>query len=115
MEATREIYWNIGHGAVVPMYLLVTVASAIMLWGFWQRVAVWRQGKSLNRCDRYDERVKRMIADVFGHERVFRVTSGGLFHSLFFWGFLMLFLGTLLVMLQADYLTPLLHFNLLSG
>ena len=39
MEATREIYWNIGHGAVIPMYMLVMVASGLMLKGFWQRVA----------------------------------------------------------------------------
>ncbi len=115
MEATREIYWNIGHGAVLPMYLLVTVATALMLWGFWRRVAVWRQGKQLVRWDRYEERVKRMIAEVLGQEKIFRVKDGGLFHTLFFWGFLTLFAGTLLVMLQADLLTPLIQVNLLSG
>lgn len=114
-EVTREIYWNVGHGVVMPMYLLVFAASAFMLWGFWQRVAVWKQGKALNRSDRYEERVKRMIADVLGQEKVFRVKDGGMFHTFFFWGFLTLFVGTLLVMLQADFLTPVIEFNLLSG
>lgn len=115
MNVTREIYWNIGHDVIFPMYLLVTAAIGVMTWGFWQRLAHWRQGKPLNRIDRYDERIKRMISDVFGQEKVFRVKDGGIFHTLFFWSFLTLFAGTLLIMLQADYMTPVLKLNLLQG
>ncbi|MSN26754.1 MAG: hypothetical protein GJV46_12900, partial [Geobacter sp.] len=43
MEATREIYWNVGHGVVVPMYILAFAAFGILAWGFWQRLPVWRQ------------------------------------------------------------------------
>ncbi|MDD5286744.1 MAG: heterodisulfide reductase-related iron-sulfur binding cluster [Desulfuromonadaceae bacterium] len=115
MEATREIYWNIGHGVVIPMYILAFAAFGVMAWGFWKRLPIWRQGKALDRFDRYDERVKRMIAEVFSQEKIFRVTDGGIFHALFFWGFLTLFAGTMLVMFQADFFTPLLHVNILSG
>ena len=115
MEATREIYWNIGHGVVIPMYILAFAAFAVLAWGFWQRLPVWRQGKALDRFSSYDERVMRMTRDVFSQEKIFRVTAGGVFHSLFFWGFLILFVGTMLVMIQADLFTPLLHINLLSG
>ncbi len=115
MEATREIYWNIGHGVVLPMYLLVTGAVALAAWKFWQRFLHWRQGMPLNRFDRFDERARRMIAEVFGQERVFRVREGGIFHALFFWSFLTLFAGTLVVMLQADFMTPVLKTNILQG
>jgi Fe-S oxidoreductase/nitrate reductase gamma subunit len=115
MEATRQIYWNIGHGVVIPMYILAFAAFGVMVWGFWQRLPVWRQGKALDRFDRYDERVKRMLAEVFSQSKIFRVTDGGVFHSIFFWSFLVLFVGTLLVMFQADFFTPLLQVNLLSG
>ena len=115
MEATREIYWNIGHGVVLPMYQLALAAFGIMAWGFWQRLPIWRQGKALDRFDRFDERVKRMVAEVFSQSRISRVKEGGIFHSLFFWGFLTLFAGTMLVMLQADFFTPLMKVNLLSG
>ncbi len=70
MVETREIYWNVGHGVVIPMYLLVIAAGGFMLWGFWQRLAVWRQGKALNRFDRYDERVKPMISEVMSQEKI---------------------------------------------
>jgi Fe-S oxidoreductase/nitrate reductase gamma subunit len=115
MEATREIYWNIGHGVVIPMYILAFAAFGVMAWGFWKRLPVWRQGKALNRFDRYEERVKRMISNVFSQEKIFRVREGGLHHALFLWGFLTLFAGTMLVMLQADYFTPLMQVNILSG
>ncbi len=115
MEATRQIYWNIGHGVVIPMYILAFAAVGVMLWGFRQRLPIWRQGKPLDRFDRYDERVKRMITEVFSQVKIYRVTDGGLFHSLFFWSFLLLFAGTMLVMIQADFFTPLLQVNLLSG
>jgi Fe-S oxidoreductase/nitrate reductase gamma subunit len=115
MEATRQIYWNIGHGVVIPMYILAFAAFGYMAWGFWQRLPIWRQGKALNRFDRYDERVKRMIAEVFSQSKIFRVTEGGVFHSIFFWSFLVLFAGTMMVMIQADFFTPLLQVNLLSG
>ncbi len=115
MEATREIYWNIGHSVVLPMYILSFAAVGILVWGFWKRLPIYRQGKALDRFDRYDERVKRMIGEIFGQEQVARVRAGGLPHNLFFWGFLTLFAGTLLVMIQADFFTPLLGVNLLAG
>lgn len=115
MEATREIYWNVGHGVVIPMYIMAAVAFGIMAWGFWQRLPLWRQGKPLDRFDRYDERVKRMISNVFSQEKIFRVRDGGVPHALFLWGFMVLFAGTMLVMLQADFFTPLMQVNILSG
>ena len=115
MEATREIYWNIGHGVVISMYCLALAAFGVLVWGFRQRLRVWRQGKPLNRFDRYDERVKRLVADIFSQAKVARVKDGGVPHALFFWGFLTLFAGTMIVMFQADFFFPLMHVNLLSG
>jgi Fe-S oxidoreductase/nitrate reductase gamma subunit len=115
MVATREIYWNIGHHVVFPMYLLSLVAVAVLVWGFWKRLPLYRLGKPLDRVDRFDERVKRMARDILGQGKVGRVNSGGLPHSLFFWGFLILFIGTLLIMLQADLFTPFMGVNILAG
>jgi len=115
MEVTREIYWNIGHGVVLPMYLLSFAAVAVMLWGLWRRLPLYRQGKPLDRFDRFSERFDSLLTTVLGQEKIFRVKDGGLPHALFFWGFLTLFIGTLLVMLQADFFTPLMQVNILSG
>lgn len=115
MEATRQIYWNVGHGVVIPMYILAFAAFGCIAWGFKQRLPIWRQGKALDRFDRFGERFRRMLGEVLFQTKVSRVTDGGLYHSIFFWSFLFLFIGTLLVMLQADFLTPLFQVNILSG
>ncbi len=115
MQATREIYWNVGHGVVLPMYILAFAAFAIMAWGFWRRLRIWRQGKSLNRFDRYGQRIRLFLAEVFSQMKVLRVKDGGIYHSLFFWGFLLLFIGTLLVMAQADFTDLFWGVQFLSG
>jgi Fe-S oxidoreductase/nitrate reductase gamma subunit len=115
MEATRELYWNIGHGVTPFMYLLAIASLALMAAGFRKRLLIWRQGKPLNRFDRFDERFRLMLRNAFTQKEVVRVRDGGIFHALFFWSFLLLFAGTIMVMLQADIITPLLQRNLLSG
>jgi Fe-S oxidoreductase/nitrate reductase gamma subunit len=115
MGATREIYWNTGHGAVVVMYLLALVAVGVMAQGFRRRRDIWRRGKPLVRADRPLRRLSRLLADTISQRKVARVAEGGLPHAMLFWAFLLLLVGTLLVMAQADLLTPLFRVNLLSG
>ncbi|HBA87993.1 MAG TPA: electron transporter [Geobacter sp.] len=115
MEATREIYWNVGHGVVLPMYLLTLIALAVCGYGFYQRVAVYRQGKPLDRLDNLGERVVLMFRNMLGQIKVLRVAGPGLPHGIFFWGFAVLFIGTLLVMLQADFTQPVFGLVLLKG
>src|SRR3990172_6010349 len=37
MEATREIYWNVGQAAILPMYFFAFIAIAVLLYGFYRR------------------------------------------------------------------------------
>ena len=115
MEATREIYWNVGHGVVGGMYLLAAIAFAICAYGFWQRSAIWRQGKDLLRHDHFSARLFTALGTVLSQSGVARVAPGGLFHALFFWGFGLLFIGTLMIMAQADFSAPLLGIVFLKG
>ena len=46
MEATREIYWNVGHGVVLPMYLITLLAFAACGYGCWKRVELYRQAEA---------------------------------------------------------------------
>ncbi len=115
MEATREIYWNVGHAVVLPMYLLTLVALAACCYGFYLRVAVYRQAKAQDRLDNPGKRLSLMARNLFGQLKVLRVSGPGIPHGLFFWGFLTLFIGTLLVMLQADLTQPLFGLVILKG
>lgn len=105
MELTREIYWNIGHGAgtLVPMYALTLAAIAVFVWGFLQRVKIYRLGRPLDRTDNLGARLAGLFKNVLLQTQVLVVRGPGIAHALFFWGFLLLFIGTCLIVLQADF------------
>jgi len=115
MEMTREIYWNVGHGVVGWMYLFSMLSVGICLWGMWRRLQVYRQGRPVDRMDRLPVRVARMLGKMLTQARVLRMSFPGALHAVFFWGFGVLFVGTLLIMAQADFSAPVLGVVFLKG
>jgi Fe-S oxidoreductase/nitrate reductase gamma subunit len=115
MEATREIYWNVGHGVIIPMYLFALAALGLCAWGFYRRLPVYRLGKPLDRLDQLPRRISLLLRNMFAQLQVIRVPGPGFLHSFFFWGFSLLFIGTLLIMAQADFTQPLFHVAFLRG
>ncbi len=105
MEFTREIYWNVGHnaGTLVPMYLLAFTAIGLLVRGFLKRIEVYKQGLPFNRTDRLGDRIRHMLENVLLQKKVARVRWPGLVHGFFFWGFVLLFIGTTLIVVQADF------------
>ncbi|NTU69181.1 MAG: 4Fe-4S dicluster domain-containing protein [Chlorobiaceae bacterium] len=115
MRETRELFWNVGQGSVPLMYLLSLAAVAVMVQGFRRLFGAWRLGRPLDRFDRSRERISRFLSETMTQRRVLRVPDGGLLHSGLFWGFITMFVGTILVMFQADLLSPVFQVNMLSG
>ncbi|MDO9068014.1 MAG: (Fe-S)-binding protein [Deltaproteobacteria bacterium] len=115
MDATREIYWNVGPGAILPMYLLTFATLALLFWGIWRRLPHYRQGQPLQRLDQLGRRCALLLRNLLTQQSVRRGALAGIFHSFFFWGFGLLFIGTLLIMLQADVTEPLFNTIFLQG
>ena len=117
MEYTREIYWNVGHGAwtLVPMYLLALFAIGLLAKGFLNRVKVYQQGQPLVRDDQRGKRLVLMLQNVFLQKQVSRVAWPGLLHGLFFWGFGLLVIGTTLIFIQADFTDLFFDIKFLKG
>lgn len=105
MEFTREIYWNVGHGAatLAPMYLFTAMALAVLVYGLLRRVKIYRLGRPVERMDQPLARLGGMLRAMLLQTRVLRVAGPGLAHAVFFWGFLLLFIGTGLIVVQADF------------
>jgi Fe-S oxidoreductase/nitrate reductase gamma subunit len=105
MEYTREIYWNVGHGVwtLLPMYLLAAAAIGLLVRGFLLRVRVYRLGRPLRRDDQRKRRLVNFVSRVLLQRKVTEVAWPGLLHGLFFWGFGLLFIGTTLIVIQADF------------
>ena len=117
MVFTREIYWNIGHGpwTLIPMYLLTIAAIAVLVMAFRKRLRIYQQGRPLPRTDQPGRRFSAMFANVFLQKKVARVKIPGLFHALFFWSFLLLLIGTALIVIQADFTDLLFGLRFLTG
>jgi Fe-S oxidoreductase/nitrate reductase gamma subunit len=115
MEATREIYWNVGHGVIAPMYFFAFVALAVFFYGFYRRFAAYKQGKALNRHDHPGYRMLLLLKNMFAQVQVLRVFGPGSLHAFFFWGFGILFIGTLLIMAQVDFTQPVFAWIFLKG
>jgi heterodisulfide reductase subunit C len=117
MEYTREIYWNVGHGAatLVPMYLLVIAAIAVVVKMFFKRREVYRLGLPLERTDNLGARITGALTNILLQKKVTRVQVPGLFHGLFFWAFVLLLIGTALIVLQADFTNLLFGYKFLTG
>ncbi len=117
MEFTREIYWNVGHGltTLAPMYLLALAAVSVLAYGAFQRIRIYRLGQPLQRTDQPAARLAAMVRNMLLQTRVLRVKGPGIAHAVFFWGFVALFIGTSLIVVQADFTDLLFDFVFLKG
>ncbi len=93
MSPTRELYFNIEGAAWV--YALLGVALVIFGWGVLRRLRGWLRGQPVNRSDSPRQRLEALLRGAALHERLLaRYRGAGLFHLAFFWGFVVLFIGT---------------------
>lgn len=100
--ATRQVQWNVSYGMAVIMYVSMVLAFAIFSYGLWHRVRIWRIGKPEIRWDRPGERIKRVLRLAIAQQSLLRERLPGIMHALMFFGFLVLFVGTLVVMVHHD-------------
>jgi Fe-S oxidoreductase/nitrate reductase gamma subunit len=100
MIPTREVYWNINR--VWLMYIFLIPTLLIFAYGVYRRCRLWRLGKSSERFEAVLERLKGVLVYGFGQTRLLRSRYAGIFHLFFFFGFVILFIGTLVVLIHED-------------
>ena len=108
---TRPIGWNVSEVAFAVMYALVAVQALALGYGFTRRYVAWRSGKPFGPLDRIGERLRQALSVAFLHRRLIRpgYVYAGVMHLFIFYGFIFLFIGTVIVMLEADIVRP--YFN----
>jgi Fe-S oxidoreductase/nitrate reductase gamma subunit len=114
----RDTFWNIPDWAQFLLYALSVVAIGVFALGMWQRVALWREGKPERRLDRLPKRIRFLVRHGLLQGRILTQRYPGVMHALMFWGFCVLFLGTVLATIDYDITLRLplgLDFKLLQG
>jgi Fe-S oxidoreductase len=117
LTPTRTTFEGLAQWEVVVWYVLVTLSTAVLFWGIARLALKYRFGrrKPLG-LDHLPRRLARGLASVFSHDKLrARQPLAGGGHLLIFYGFLVLFIGTVILALQDDFAKPLLHFDFWHG
>jgi Fe-S oxidoreductase/nitrate reductase gamma subunit len=99
------------------MYVLVAVQAIVLSYGFSRRYLAWRRGRAYGPIERVGERLRQALAVAFLHRRLIRpgYVYAGVMHLFIFWGFIFLFIGTLIVLLEADIVRPFFNASFYQG
>jgi Fe-S oxidoreductase/nitrate reductase gamma subunit len=106
MVPTREIYGNIVGGEWV--YAFMAVSFGILGWALYRRYRLWMQGRPENRLTDVWRRCKAMLVYGLGQQKTLREWPGVL-HFCMYVGFVVLFIGTLMVAVHEDLGIEFLH------
>ncbi|HXV72094.1 MAG TPA: (Fe-S)-binding protein [Acidimicrobiia bacterium] len=102
-EIGREVFGNVPDAVVVVFY----VGVAVFLWLTFHLFAVrsvnWRQGAPEDRSGKWGHRLHRLYEGLT-MRTLMRDPRSGVMHSMVYYGFIVLFLGT--VTLEIDHLLP---------
>ncbi len=104
-DITREFYFNVGgpHGFMRwGIYIFAALAVAYLVYSLVKRVRLWKMGREEVRTDRPMARIKAVIKYVFLQIKILREGYAGIMHASFFFGFLVLFIVTLIIVVQED-------------
>jgi len=111
----RDTFWNVPGWAQAALYVGALVAIAVFAYGMWQRITLWRAGRPENRFDHVPQRLELVALHALGQARTLSQAYPGVMHATMFWGFLALFMGTVLATVDYDVTLPLFGYKLLKG
>lgn len=110
---TREIYWNIS--GITWMYILLLLALIPFCWRIYQRYRFWRVGQTEKRWDQMGRRLWLVLQYAVLQGRIMKKKYPGIMHLLLYSGFVILFLGTVLIFIQVDITEPLFSWKFLQS
>ena len=111
----RDTFWNVPYWAQLALYAGATLAMAVFFWGLVQRARLWMGGRPEMRWDHLPTRVGLVVTFGLLQVRVLSQSYPGIMHATIFWGFLALFMGTVLATIDYDVTLPLLGVKILKG
>src|SRR5690242_123890 len=99
------------------MYVLVAVQALALAYGGTRRYLMWRRGRPYGPTEHVGERLRAALSVAFLHKRLIRpgYVYAGIMHLFIFYGFVFLFIGTIIVLLEADIARPFFNFSFYQG
>lgn len=102
--ATREILWNISGVGEAVLYGLAALTLAIFGWGIYKHYRRLGSGQPVEfTMNGLGSRIGRTLSTILSNRTVLnRHRLGGTMHLLVMWGFIILFIGTIIVAVEYD-------------
>lgn len=110
----RDPFWGIPHWAQLFLYAISIATIAVFAISFSRRVTIWRMGTKEDRLSHIAMRFALLAKHGVVQARTLTQRYPGIMHVLLFWGFCVLFVGTILAAIDYDVAMPL-GFKLLKG
>jgi Fe-S oxidoreductase/nitrate reductase gamma subunit len=113
----REIFFNVDLATILIVYTAMVFPFGYLALGIARRARMWLAGKQVNRFDQIGRRVMDLLRMSVFHGRIVRQRNlyAGVMHALIFGGFMLLFAGTLIVMVEMDIVQPIFGLSFLHG
>lgn len=113
---TREVFRHFSIVMQLLFYVVSFGSIGVFLYGFYQRIRKYRQGRPAARFDHLWRRTSRAAAIMAQNATIFkRDAFAGFAHLLTFWGFVILFIGTCIVAFDHDFMGLFFGIKLLQG
>ena len=114
--ATRDTFAGLETWQIALWYGLIVASVAIFVYGVLRLFLKYRRGRGHEKLGNARERAERVVRVVFTHAWIRRRDSmAGLGHLLVFYGFMVLFAGTVILAFQDDFANPVLSFEFWHG
>ena len=101
MDITRPAYWNIAAHEL--MFGVFAVTVAVLVWGCVREFRHWKGAARPSWPPDPGARLRRVASDALAQRRLLRERRAGLAHFALSWGFVLLFIGTVVAALDADF------------
>lgn len=111
----RETLQLMLPGTGTVLYVLFAAALAVFSIGFGSKIAAYRRGGREIAWDRPLKRLRNLLVFAALQTKVARKKYAGPMHQLIWWGFVVLFIGTVLVLIEYDFTLPLFGYQFLVG
>ncbi len=111
----REVFWN-AHSFESLLYIFTAIAMAIFAYGVYRRWKLWKAiGKDEIRWDQLPLRIKSLIMNGLLQVKTWKDAYPGIMHGLIFFGFFVLFFGTVFDAGEFHITEPLFNWVFLRG
>ncbi len=117
-EKTREVFWHFPTWAEVLWYVLAVISVAVFFYGVARPVAKYRRGRRswLPSRDELPRRFTTATKTLFSHASIKRRDPYvGWAHRAVFYGFIVLFIGTVILAINTDITERFFDWNFFQG